>query len=234
MVRPGSPAAEDGLDRLALATDGAQLLARVLTQDDLDALTSSFAGMAATTAGLRIFGDDLVRRLCRPDGALGAAVGAFLPGARAVRAVLFDKSPANNWSVGWHQDRTIVVRRRIETDGYGPWSSKAGLLHVEPPIELLAGMVTLRAHIDDCGAGNAPLLVALASHRLGRAPAREAAAWAKRSARAACLARAGDAWIYATTIIHASEPALKPARRRVLQVDFSASGLPAELEWAGI
>ena len=71
------------------------------------------------------------------------------PATKPVRAVLFDKTEDANWSVAWHQDRTIAVRERREVANYGPWSVKDGATHVEPPFEMMRGMVTLRAHLDD-------------------------------------------------------------------------------------
>ncbi|WP_367280013.1 hypothetical protein [Sphingomonas sp. LHG3406-1] len=50
----------------------------------------------------------------------------------------------------------------------------------------------------------------------------------------ACLAEAGDLWLYATPILHASEVASTPTRRRVLQVDFAAEDLPGGLCWLGV
>src|SRR4030095_8642618 len=67
-----------------------------------------------------------------------------------------------------HQDRAIAVKQHVPVDGFGTWSVKSGMLHVEPPFELLSGMVTLRVHIDPVPAGNAPLLIAPGSHKLGR------------------------------------------------------------------
>ncbi len=95
-------------------------------------------------------------------------------------------------------------------------------------------MVTLRIHLDDVPADNAPLLIAPGSHRLGRIPASEAAAVAERLGNFACLARRGDVWAYATSILHASARATGHRRRRVVQVDFSAVDLPGRLEWMGI
>ena len=43
--------------------------------------------------------------------------------------------------------------RRVESPGYGPWTVKAGIAHVRPPIGVLEGMLTLRVHLDDCGPG---------------------------------------------------------------------------------
>ena len=126
------------------------------------------------------------------------------------------------------------MRERRETEGYGPRSVKGGAVHVEPPFEIVRGMVTLRAHLDDCDAHNAPLLIAPSSHRLGRVPVAAIDDSAARLGTLCCLAHAGDIWAYPTPILHASERAKQPRRRRVLQVDFSASVLPKGLEWLGI
>ena len=154
--------------------------------------------------------------------------------AKPVRAVLFDKTSDANWAVAWHQDRTIVVRERLELEGFGPWSRKDGLLHVAPPMQVLTGMATLRIHLDPCGADNSPLTVALGSHRLGRVPAREVAARAGQHAQLQCLAEAGDVWAYSTPILHTSARARVPSRRRVLQVDYAAGDLPGAIAWAGV
>lgn len=95
-------------------------------------------------------------------------------------------------------------------------------------------MVTLRIHLDDVSPENAPLLVAPGSHRLGRVTEDDLDEAVRQCGTYACTAQAGDIWVYSTPILHASERALRPARRRVLQVDYSAADLPAGLEWAGV
>jgi hypothetical protein len=50
----------------------------------------------------------------------------------AVRGILFNKTPDSNWKVVWHQDRSIAVRERRGVPHFGPWSTKAGVLHVQP------------------------------------------------------------------------------------------------------
>jgi len=156
------------------------------------------------------------------------------PAAQPVRAVVFDKREDANWAVAWHQDRTIIVRERIETPGFGPWSTKHGLLHVEPLFDVLASMLTVRVHLDDCSVENAPLRVALGSHVLGRVPAGEVAARAATCAQWTCLAQAGDVWAYATPILHMSERTTVSARRRVIQLDYAARDLPGGLRWRGL
>jgi len=214
----------DGAERFPLAA------ARILPH--IEAIASR---LEPDQAGIRLHGIDPLPALLAPGGAIGdVAVGAIGPAARPVRAILFDKTATANWSLGWHQDRTIVVCERRDVDGYGPWTVKAGLLHVAPPFDLLAGMVTLRVHLDPVSADNAPLLIAPGSHRAGRVAEEDIDAAVTRCGIATCLAERGDIWLYATPILHASEAAAKPERRRVLQVDYAAEDLPGGLEWLGI
>lgn len=192
------------------------------------------AVLPADRAGLRLQGVDGLAQLLGLD-ALGATAAKYLgTTARPVRAIWFDKSAANNWALGWHQDRTIAVRRRADVPGYGPWSTKQGLLHVEPPFDVIEAMVTLRIHLDPVPEDNAPLLVAPGSHRRGRIPEAEIAAAVATCGAATCLAEAGDVWAYQTPILHASAASSATGHRRVLQVDYTTSELPAPLEWLGI
>ena len=175
-----------------------------------------------------------IRALLAMDPIAGIARQAIGPAARPVRAILFDKNAASNWALGWHQDRTIAVRARVEVPGFGPWTVKQGILHVAPPFALLESMVTLRIHLDPVPIGNAPLLIARGSHRLGLVRDADARRMAETCATLPCLAEEGDVWAYATPILHASERAREPKRRRVLQVDYAAETLPNGLSWVGV
>lgn len=184
--------------------------------------------------GIRLKGDGALARHLSAGPVHDIAVGYLGIRAQPVRAILFDKTATANWSLAWHQDRTIVVRERHDVPGFGPWSRKAGLAHVEPPFVILEGMVTLRIHLDDVPPDNAPLLIAPGSHRLGRVPEGAIAAAVEQCGSFACVARAGDIWAYATAILHASATAIRGRRRRVLQVDYAAAPLPAPLAWHGL
>ena len=201
----------------------------------LPALHRLIAALPADRAGLRLHGNPLLADLLAPDSAPGRIAAAMLgPPARPVRAILFDKTPETNWALGWHQDRTIAVRARVETPGFGPWTTKAGIQHVEPPFAIIAGMLTLRIHIDDVPEDNAPLLIAPGSHRHGRIAEAAIADTVARCGTIVCTAQAGDIWAYATPILHASAAATRAAHRRVLQVDYSARRLPDGLDWLGV
>jgi ectoine hydroxylase-related dioxygenase (phytanoyl-CoA dioxygenase family) len=219
----------------ALDADGAWHCRGVIPPEALPKLRAHADEILKGSSGIRVFADAAISALLATTGVIGRVVVDVLgPHARPVRAILFDKNEAMNWAVPWHQDRTIAVREQREAAGFGPWSVKAGVTHVEPPFELLAGMLTVRAHLDDCDRDNAPLIIVPGSHRLGRIPAATAAELARRSDQISCLAQAGDLWVYSTAILHASERARTPRRRRVLQIDYSAATLPGELEWIGI
>jgi hypothetical protein len=165
-------------------------------------------------------------------GAMRAAAEAVLgPGCFAVRALLFDKTPEANWKVIWHQDLTLAVRERRSVEGFGPWTEKAGIPHVQPPTALLERMVAVRLHLDDCGAENGPVRVLPGSHRVGRLGPEDIAAWRERTAPVECLVPRGGLLVMRPLLLHASSPATAPAHRRVLHLEYAAEALPDGLEW---
>jgi len=219
----------------AIRDTGAACCSAALDTDSVERIEAAVAGLPSDVPGVRIGAVPVIADMLAATGTIGAVAAAVLgDAARPVRAVLFDKSKATNWALGWHQDRTIVVERRIDTPGFGPWTTKAGLVQVEPPFALLNRMVTVRAHLDPVDADNAPLRIVPGSHRLGRIAEDDIASVVDRLGEATCLAARGDIWCYATPIIHGSRAAARPRRRRVLQIDYSADTLPAPLRWHGL
>jgi Phytanoyl-CoA dioxygenase (PhyH) len=211
-------------DNLTFSDDGAKLFRAELTRDHLNLVEAALANLPQDQAGIRLRGVKALTPFLASAGHMGRCAASVLGAdCRPVRAILFDKTPDTNWSLAWHQDRTIAVKERVLVNGFGPWSVKSGMLHVAPPFELLADMVTLRLHIDAVPATNAPLLIAPGSHKLGRI--------AESDVREV---EPGDIWLYATPILHASEAAAEPFHRRVLQVDFAVGQLPGGLEWLGV
>ncbi|MEZ0496923.1 phytanoyl-CoA dioxygenase family protein [Sphingomonas sp. IW22] len=203
--------------------------------DVLNDLRAALIDLPEDQAGIRISGLETLHPFLAANGSISSIAAQVLgPASRPVRAILFDKTARTNWSLAWHQDRTICVRQRIDVDGFGPWTIKHGMQHVAPPFDLLTRMVTLRVHLDDVPATNAPLLIAPGSHLAGRIPVDKVAGVVRRLGIRACTARAGDVWLYAIPILHASEAATLPRHRRVLQVDFAAEDLPGGLQWLGV
>lgn len=201
----------------------------------LPKLLEALQDMQAGKAGVRLSHAYGLADILGAHGAIGTLAARFRTSkVKPVRAVLFDKTTERNWGLGWHQDRTICVKARHDMPGFGPWTIKAGLTHVAPPFAYIERMITLRIHLDDVTIHNAPLLVAPGSHKLGFIPVGEVGSVVAACGREACLALSGDIWAYATPILHASDAARQPARRRVLQIDYSADELPEGLDWLGV
>jgi hypothetical protein len=223
------------VEEMSIAKEGAQLFKASLSPIQVSALETALAGQPRDHPGVRLSGIPELRPFLSPAGPVGKVPASVLgPECLPVRAILFDKSVEQNWSLGWHQDRTIAVTQRVDADGFGPWSLKSGMIHVEPPFDLLAGMVTVRVHLDAVPVTNAPLLVAPGSHKRGRIPTAEIPEVVRQCGIIPCLAAAGDVWLYATPILHASDAASRPVHRRILQVDYAVGQLPGGLEWLGV
>ncbi len=156
---------------------------------------------------------------------------ALRPDAFVVRAILFDKTPEANWKVAWHQDVSIAVKERVEAPGFGPWSVKAGIMHVRPPAEVLQDMLTIRIHLDDCNESNGALQVVPGSHRRGFLDAKDLQACRGSSDIRLCCVPAGGAMLMRPLIAHASSPGTSPSRRRVIHLEWAANPLPQPLQW---
>ena len=148
----------------------------------------------------------------------------------AVKGILFNKTQESNWKVVWHQDLTIPVRERREVGGFGPWTEKAGIPHVQPPPEIMSRILAIRLHLDDSGADNGPLRVIAGSHKEGRLSAQQVANWQKSDC-VTCIIPKGGALLMRPLLLHASSSCAVPKPRRVIHFEFAAEGLPQGLEW---
>ena len=172
-----------------------------------------------------------VRALAGSPCLLDLVDRALGPGSFAVRGLLFDKTAGANWGVPWHQDLTIAVKSRVEAVGYGPWNLKGGIPRVRPPVEVIASMLTVRVHLDDCDRGRGPLRVIPGSHRGGRLDAGSTRAWLDREPAVDCLVPRGGVVLMRPLFLHASSSATDPGRRRVVHLEYAARALPGGVEW---
>jgi len=172
-----------------------------------------------------------VDRLARSKAVRNLVAPILGTQAIPVQAMLFDKTPSANWLVPWHQDLTIAVRRRADVEGYGPWSVKGGVPHVQPPAAILEAMVAVRIHLDPCGEANGALRVLPGTHRLGRLSDEQISALAESVQPITCEAAAGGAVLMRPLLVHASSASDHPAHRRVIHIEFAACTLASPLEW---
>jgi len=173
----------------------------------------------------------VIAELARSPGLL-AVVRPHLPSEPfPVRAIYFDKSPETNWLIPWHQDLSLALRASAEVPGFGPWSTKDGIPHVQPPVELLQQMLTVRLHLDDADESNGALRVLPGSHRLGRLSAERIQQFRSERADFLCRVSAGDALLMRPLLLHASSRSTSAQHRRVLHIEYAAFTLPEKLNW---
>ncbi len=224
----------------SLAQDGYAMLPGVFSAAEIDAIglrlmadLEAHPGPAVLKSRGRIYGSrnllaaaDWLIELARvpPLGdllhsTLGEEVGL-------VRGLFFDKPPDRSWSLPWHRDRTIAVQdNTIRSEHFDHPTQKAGIAHLEASDELLAGMLTLRIHLDAMTEENGPLSVIPGSHLLD--PAKEAPP-------VVLGAQAGDVLAMRPLLSHASSMSREgtTAHRRIVHLEFAAAPtLPSGVRW---
>lgn len=154
----------------------------------------------------------------------------FGDGYFAVKSIYFDKPELSNWFVAWHQDLTIVVDKRVEVAGYGPWTVKQNQFGVQPPLDVLQDNFTIRIHLDDADEYNGALKVVPGSHLKGIYRP-DTINWQEET-ETVCPVKAGGIMIMRPLLLHASNRTTNHKKRRVVHIEFSRTELPEEIEWA--
>lgn len=214
-----------------LHDDGFEMVPRLIANDQLAELRRSLAVKSgACRRGL--LSNPAVRSIALSPAIISLLTRHLGRRARPVKAIFFDKTQDTNWLVPWHQDVTIAVQERHDTDGYGPWTVKDGVPHVQPPVSVLEQMLTIRIHLDDCDETNGALKVMPGSHEEGRLDAEAIRIWRECSMETVCHAKAGDALLMRPLMLHSSSRSTSKRQRRVLHIDYTVAELPAPLQWS--
>ena len=149
----------------------------------------------------------------------------------SVQCALFEKSLEHNWLVAPHQDLSIPVRARVANAALTGWSEKDGMLFVQPPVSVLATMLALRLHIDDCSVDDGALKVVPGSHLGGRLQDPDKGRLRAELGEVLCPVDAGGGMAMRPLLLHASSKAVGTSRRRVLHFVFGPARLPDGLAW---
>ena len=161
-------------------------------------------------------------------------VGTMIPAIHALTAVqctYFTKSPERNWLVAYHQDRSIPIASSVEHQALPGWSQKEGMTFVHGPDELLAQMIAIRLHLDDCTSDSGPLRVIPDSHRVGTMSPHMITAALDTSDDQELLVDKGGIIAMRPLLLHASSKSRTMAHRRVLHFLFGPRALPTGLQW---
>ncbi len=215
------------------ATHGVAIIEYALVEADLVRMAAAFS-REGVTAGSRqdAISGDLRDWLAAHPALIELSTRLAGAEARLVRCLAFDKSPAANWFVPWHQDRSIAVAARVEAQGYDNLTIKDGTFQVEPPVPILEGMVTLRIHLDDCDEDNGPLEAIPGSQSQGRLDRAAIASTVESRQAMLCLCSRGDILAMRPLTVHRSQKARMPRRRRVLHLEYATATLAPGLSWA--
>lgn len=144
------------------------------------------------------------------------------------RATLFEKLPDSNWLVAWHQDTALPLIERKESDGWGPWSVKDGVVYAHAPAAALEQVLALRLHLDDSTAENGPLRVLPGTQFHGVLTDDEIHALAGSRDAIDCLMPLGGIVAMKPLIIHASSKSQTETPRRVLHIEYSANAVTVD------
>jgi ectoine hydroxylase-related dioxygenase (phytanoyl-CoA dioxygenase family) len=217
--------------------DGFAIIEAVLSKESVSELVEALSPIqeqaGQISGGVRnlMSLSPLVKALAASDAARSLVEPVLGPNCFPVRAILFDKTPDTNWKIPWHQDVTIAVKERVGCEGYGPWSVKAAVVHVQPPAEVSERMLSVRLHLDDCPASNGALRVLPATHTLGKLKHAETDALVATREAVFCEVGIGGALLMRPLLLHASSESSTSQHRRVIHLDFAAYDLPCGMQW---
>jgi hypothetical protein len=219
-----------------LEVNGFAIVVPVLSRDEVDRLRGELDRLAPPdprSGGIRSLGlkSDAILEFAIEGLPVALAREALGNAARPVKITGFDKTPGSNWKVPWHQDLTIAVREVRDVEGFGPWTVKDGIPHVQPPIEILSSMVAIRVHLDETPADRGALRVVPGSHRLGRIAASEIPPVRAGLGEITCPVDEGGIMLMRPLLLHASSKSRMGEHRRVIHIEYAACDLPDGLSW---
>ncbi|SIS77559.1 Phytanoyl-CoA dioxygenase (PhyH) [Chryseobacterium ureilyticum] len=147
-----------------------------------------------------------------------------------VKSIYFDKPETSNWYVAYHQDLTISVDKKLELSGFGPWTTKQNQFAVQPPLNVLENIYTIRIHLDDTDESNGALKVIPTSHSKGIYRP-ETIDWTVETEEI-CNVEKGGIMLMKPLTLHGSNRTTNGKKRRVIHIEFSDMELPEVLQWA--
>jgi hypothetical protein len=146
-----------------------------------------------------------------------------------IKSIYFDKPEQSNWFVSYHQDLIIGVNKKIDLPGFDSWTNKQSYFGVQPPLEILKGIYTIRIHLDDTDENNGALKVIPGSHKKGIYRPQDID-WTKEK-KDVCKVGKGGIMLMKPLLLHSSGRTTNNKRRRVIHIELSDQKLPEGLDW---
>lgn len=147
-----------------------------------------------------------------------------------IKSIYFDKPEKSNWYVAYHQDLTISVDKKLQLENFGPWTTKLNQFAVQPPLDILENIFTIRIHLDDTDENNGALKVIPKSHAKGIYRP-ETIDWTLET-ETMCSIEKGGIMLMKPLLLHGSNRTTNGKKRRVIHIEFSDRELPEQLQWS--
>lgn len=211
----------------AIEEQGFAIVPSVLSTRELIPILVSLADLEPPRgrAGIRhVLNHPTVKVVAQNPRLLEIAQAVLGNSAFPFRATLFDKTPEGNRLLGWHQDVALPLQNKIESPDWGPWSEKDGVIYAHAPASVLEQVVALRLHLDDITEDSGPVRVLPGTHGLGILKAAEIERHSTYEQAVDCIGARGAVAAVRPLIIHASSKSRSQTPRRVLHIEYAASG----------
>jgi ectoine hydroxylase-related dioxygenase (phytanoyl-CoA dioxygenase family) len=147
-----------------------------------------------------------------------------------VKSIYFDKPEQSNWFVSYHQDLTISVDKKVDLEHFSKWTIKENQFAVQPPIDILKNIFTIRIHLDDTNENNGALKVIPGSHLQNII--RPENIGGTKETETTCSVQKGGIMIMSPLLLHSSSKTNNNNQRRVIHIEFSNQELPTEIKWS--
>ena len=147
-----------------------------------------------------------------------------------VKSIYFDKPEKSNWFVSYHQDLTISVNQKIDSDNFSNWTKKQNQFAVQPNTAILENIFTIRIHLDDTDKNNGALKVLEKSHK--KSVFRLEKIDLSQEKEIFCNVNSGGIMLMKPLLFHASNKTTNNKNRRVIHLEFSNINLPDNIQWS--
>ncbi len=147
-----------------------------------------------------------------------------------IKSIYFDKPEKSNWFVSYHQDLTISVDKKEKIEGFEFWTTKHNQFAVQPTLDILENIFTIRIHLDNTDENNGALKVVEKSH-LKSIYRPETIDW-NTEKEVICNVSSGGIMLMKPLLLHGSNKTLNNKKRRVIHIEFSNKILPNDLNWS--
>jgi ectoine hydroxylase-related dioxygenase (phytanoyl-CoA dioxygenase family) len=114
-------------------------------------------------------------------------------------------------------------QKKREVEGWGPWSTKEGVIYAHAPTQALEQVIALRLHLDESNSDNGPLKIVPGTHNQGVLTDEQIHGLSEKIPAVECHLGRGGVLAMRPLVIHASSKSVSSEPRRVLHIEYASS-----------